>query len=372
MRGAAHQPERAVGGCVKERCLAQPLGYRRLRRSDKKGLCELFYEVFGDGKGTDYWEWKYYQNPAGPHASVVALHGSEVVGILGGIPVRMKVGDDTLLACQGVDTVISGGHRKSSTFFKLEAMVTEQMEKAQLAFRYAFTIKETYRLFTAARGFSGICPIIKMSKVINPRPYLRQKMEMGLLADMLGGAAKCAMRQWNKRKLSVPQGVDVVDTSRFDHRFDDLWQRERGNYDIVVARNSDYLNWRYAHAPRRYKVFSVESRQVVKGFVALGCYKEEVTRGRILDIMAESGERELMELLLTRAINYFVDQEVDVITCWMLERWPAFHALKEKGFVPRQTPHDLIVRSYCPDKITNEYLADGSRWYVTMGDSDYY
>ncbi len=356
----------------KEGCLGEALRYRRLRRSDKKGLCELFYEVFGDGKGTDYWDWKYYQNPAGSHASVIALHGSEVVGILGGIPLRMKVGGDTLLACQGVDTVISGRHRKSSTFFKLEARVTEQMEKAQLAFRYAFTIKETYRLFTTARGFSGVCPIIKMAKVINPRPYLRQKIEMGLLTDMLGGVAKCAIRRWNKKKLSVPEGVDIVDTSRFDHRFDDLWQRERGNYEIAVARNSDYLNWRYVDAPRQYKIFGVESRQVVKGFIALGCYKEEVTRGRILDILVERGQKELVDLLVAEAINYFIDQDVDVITCWMLEGWPAFHVLKEKGFVPRQTSHDLIVRSYFSDKISNEYLADSSRWYVTMGDSDYY
>jgi len=348
------------------------LQYRRLRRNDQKGLSELFYEVFGDGKGVDYWEWKYYENPAGRHASVVAVDGDRVVGILGGVPVTMKVGGESLLVCQGVDTVICADYRKGSTFFKLEAAVAQEMVDYGLSFRYAFTIKETYGLFIEGRGFSGVCQILKMSKVINPEPYLRQKIDIGLLTDMLGGVAKWAIGNWNKKRLFVPEGLELVEVSRFDQRFDDLWQREAENYEIAVARTSDYLNWRYINTPRPYKVFSVESDQFVQGFIVVGCYKEEVSRGRILDIVVEKGQKELLDLLIARAINYFIDQQVDAVTCWMLEQWPAFHALKERGFLPRQTPHDLIVRSYFPEKVGNDYLADPSRWYVTMGDSDYY
>jgi hypothetical protein len=55
----------------------------------------------------------------------------------------------------------------------------------------------------------------------------------------------------------------------------------------------------------------------------------------------------------------------------MLEHWPIFHALRKRGFSQRGTTHDLIVRSYVADP-GNEYLADKSRWYMTMGDSDYF
>lgn len=348
------------------------LQYRRLRRSDIEGLCELFYEVFGDGKGARYWEWKYYENPAGRHASVVVLDGSRVVGILGGVPVEMKVDDRSLLVCQGVDTVVTESHRSPSTFFLLEDTVTREMIDRGLFLRYAFTIKDTYRLFTASRGFVGVSPIFAMSKVINPKPYLRQRINVGLVADVLGGVAKGAIRQWNKKKLAPPDGLEIVDIPRFDARFDRLWEKEADKFSIAVVRKSSYLNWRYVDAPKHYKVFGLQTEEVVKGFVVLACYKEDVVRGRIVDIVVENGRKDLADCLVVKALNYFVDKQVDAVTCWILEHWPISHVLRGRGFVERQTPHDLIVRSYFPEKIANDQVADDSKWYITMGDSDYY
>lgn len=350
----------------------QGLHFRRLERKDIRSLCELFYEVFGDGKGTDYWNWKYFDNPAGRHASVVAVEGDRVVGILGGVPVKVQTGADQMLVCQGVDTVIAADHRRSSTFFKLEAAVADEMVRRGLIFRYAFTIKETYGLFTGGRGFSGVCPIFKMSKVIDPTPYLDQKVGMGFLTGVVGGVARGAISKWNQKRLSTPEDLELFDIDRFDDRFDDLWREEGEHFEIAVARTSDYLNWRYIEAPQAYKVFGVQSSAGVEGFIVVGCYREEVLRGRILDIMVRRGQKTALDLLIAKAVNYFVEQEVDAVTCWILDQWPAFDALKARGFVPRETPHDLIVRSYFPEDVQQDYLREPSRWYVTMGDSDYY
>jgi hypothetical protein len=83
------------------------------------------------------------------------------------------------------------------------------------------------------------------------------------------------------------------------------------------------------------------------------------------------GDTQIIHLLLAKAINYFVEANVDVITCWMLEQWPFFEALQKKGFVQRDTNHDLMVRTYVTD-LEREYLNARSRWYMTMGDSDYF
>ena len=348
------------------------LHYRRLERGDIGSLCELFYEVFGDGKGVDYWQWKYFDNPFGEHASIVAVDGGRVAGILGGVPVMVQMGKEQIPVCQGVDTVIAAEYRRSSTFFKLEQAVAEEMVRRRLAFRYAFTIKETYGLYTGGRGFQGVCPIYKMSKVIDPTPYLDDKVGVSLLANLFGGMAKGAISRWSRKTISIPQDLELFEIVRFDEHFDDFWHEQAQNHEIAVARTSDYLNWRYVDAPQSYKIYGIRSDAAVKGFIVVGCYREEVYRGRILDIMVDEGQKEVLGLLITRALNYFVENEVDAVTCWMLEGWPAFHALQERGFVPRETPHDLIVRSYFPEKVHNEYLAESSRWYITMGDSDYY
>lgn len=351
--------------------MTKNLEFRRLQKGDAEGLSQLFYEVFGDGKDSDYWHWKYYQNPAGEHMAMVALHGSRLVGIIGSIPVKVKVRTNTLLASQGVDIVVSPDHRKRKTFFKLEADVTELTIKDGAYFSYAFSIEQTYRIFTKLLRFNGVCPIFNMSKVINPTPYLRQKLRMESLANLLGLIGKKAISKLNKKKLSIPHGLEMVEVTHFDRRFDDFWRREARNYEIAVVRDSEYLNWRYVESPIPYKIFSVETNESVMGFVVLRFSQEEVGRGRIVDIVTETGREGIIDLLLTKALDYFLDQKVDVITCWMLEHWPIFHALRKRGFVKRETPHDLMVRSYVAD-FPNEYLTDESKWYMTMGDSDYY
>ena len=351
--------------------MTKNLEFRRLQKGDEAELSQLFCEIFGDGKNADYWDWKYYRNPAGRHMTVVALHGPQLVGIIGNVPVKTKVGTKTLLAAQGVDTAISPAHRKRTTFFRLEASVREEMLKENVNFSYAFSIKQTYDVFTKVLGFSGVCPIFNMSKVINPGPYLRQKTGMRLIPNLLGAIGKGTISRLNRRGLSAPPGLNVADVTHFDHRFDDLWQSESKTFDIVVVRDSKYLNWRYIQSPFPYKVFCVESGKSVKGFVVLGCYQEEIARGRIVDFLAETGREDIIGLLLTRAINYFLDRRVDVISCWMLEHWPVFDALRKRGFVWRETPHALMVRSYS-SVLGNAYLSAKDRWYTTMGDSDYF
>ena len=347
------------------------LEYRELKRDDKDCLSQLFLSVFGDSKNAAYWDWKYFECPAGTHKTMVAIDGNRLVGVIGNIPVMAKVGTRTVVAAQGVDTAVSEDHRKRATFFSLESAVRRKMIGDQVAFSYAFSIKETYKVFTQALGFSGVCPVFNMSKVINPTPYLEKKWTSGMLTGILGNAGKQALYRLNKKRLSSPQDLHITEVTYFDSRFDDLWHRESQHYEVAIVRDSRYLNWRYVESPVPYKIISIESDDTVQGFVVLGCFKEDASRGRIIDILIEQGRDDNADLLLTYAINYFIEQGVDVITCWMLKQWPVFNVLKQRGFVPRETPYDLMVRSY-EKKLPHDYLADPSRWYLTMGDSDYF
>ena len=189
----------------------------------------------------------------------------------------------------------------------------------------------------------------------------------------MGMAGRHVIAGMSKARLSMPPGLKIGEVKGFDARFDDFWAVQEKIYEIAVTRDSEYLNWRYVAGPTPYKVFCVEKEEngKIKGFIVLSCYDEEVRRGRIVDLLVEVDNEQITNLLLTEAINYFIDEKVDVITCWMLEQWPAFDSLKKKGFKRRETNHDLMVRSYTTG-LGKEYVADSSRWYMTMGDSDYF
>ena len=351
--------------------MAQDLEFRKVQKGDEQGLSQIFREVFNVDLDLTYWHWKYYQNPVGEHQMVVALDKNKIVGLFGSIPIRIKVGTHVLLASQGVDIVISPRYRKRGTFFTMEKITKELCFKNNIDLNYAFTIKETYRVFTKLYRFRGVCPIYNMSKVINPTLYLQQKLHLKSLAGVLGFTGKQVIKVLSKKRLSIPKELKIVEVTHFDNRFDDFWHKEAKNFKIAVIRDSHFLNWRYIDNPSPYKIFGVEQNGYIKGFIVLKCSQEEVKRGQIIDILFESGQEMILDLLLTTAIKYFFEQRVDVITCWMLEHWPAFKALKKKGFIKRETPHDFIIRSLTAN-LPNEYFMDKSKWYITMGDSDYF
>lgn len=347
------------------------LEFRRLRQGDEQGLSRVVSEVFNVNNDPAYWDWKYFQNPAGEHMVTVAVDGSKIVGVQGYLPGRLKYNSKVYLSAQNTDMAVLPEYRSGGTFLKMHSKAMEYGPKKRGALCYGFPNKTAYRLASCLE-YAGVCPMFNLTKVLNPIPYVQRKVGLRLLTDLFGSIGKRVIVSMNRKKLLLPQGFRMVEVTRFDSRFDEFWHREAENYPIAVVRDSQYLNWRYIDCPTSYKIFCVEKDGSIKGFVVLRYLRDEdVTRGRIVDILIEWGQEQIGELLLTHGIDYFIDNEVDVVTCWMLEHWPMFKILRKKGFVKKQSPHYLVANSQVAD-ISSELFADMSKWYMTMGDSDYW
>jgi hypothetical protein len=139
-----------------------------------------------------------------------------------------------------------------------------------------------------------------------------------------------------------------------------------------VVRDRRYLNWRYVECPSDYEIIAVEDGSAaIKGFAVLRCsWEKGMKRGKIVDFLVENGQTGAAELLVTHSLEYFVKNQVDVATCWMFDHWPVFKILQKAGFVKREAPHYLVVNSENVD-LPASYFGDPSKWYITMGDSDY-
>ncbi len=345
--------------------------FRRLQQKDIEGISLLQWEVFNKKTDPGYWHWKFYQNPAGEHLMMVAVDNDRIVAMFGSVPLKLKMGEKIFLFSQGVDIVVAPSYRQLGVFAMLEKSTRELCLESGVYFNYAFSIKDTYLLFSTLAQFDGVCQIFNMTKLINPTPYLKEKIRIKPLAKLIGYHCNILLKTVGKKKISIPPGLKITEVERFNDRFDHFWEEEKKNYKIALVRNSQYLNWRYIQNPSSYKIFSVEQNKFIKGFIVLKYSQEELKRGRIVDIFTEKGNNIALDLLLRSAINYFLKQNVDVVTCWMFEHWPIFHALRKHGFFKKNTPHDLIVRMLSSD-FSKEYILDKHRWYLTMGDSDYY
>ncbi len=347
------------------------LDFRRFKREDEAGVSRVIRDVLNVNHDAAYWEWKYFYNPAGEHMVTVALDNNEVVGVQGYLAGRIKCGSKVLLSAQNIDMAVLARYRSGGTFLTMHEKAMEKGPRKKAALCYGFPNETAYRLASCLE-YTGVCPIFNLTKVLNPVPYIQQKIGKRLPIQSAGIIGKRVMAWLYKRRLALyPDSTTLVEVERFDRGFDEFWDREADHYPIAVIRDSAYLNWRYVDCPSAYKIFCVEKDHSVKGFIVLKYLKDKgVKRGKIVDILVEWGHNAVAEQLLDQGMSYFADQNVDVVSTWVFDHWPIFAAFIKKGFSKRKAPHYLVVNAKAVD-IPGEYFFDSSRWYVTMGDSDY-
>lgn len=348
------------------------LEYRLFQGGDESALSALYKEVFGVDLAPEYWEWKYQRNPAGAHIMYVALEGDKIVGGLGAIPVKVKAGSEEVLGLQTCDIVIAAKYRKGTPFFRRHKLGTEEQKRRGWGFVFGFSIETTYRLSTKMLGFVDAGPIHKIVKVLNPTLFLRGKLVPRSVATAFGACAASGLKMLNKIKIRHAEGVEIGEANRFDSTFDEFWRSRCGDFEIMIVRDSAYLNWRYCQNPAQaYRTFTAFRNGVLSAFAVVAVRQEgEFRRGYVVDLLASPEDRETMSSLFAQAITHLYGERVDSVTAWIPERTSAFHLAQRLGFVRRRTPHHLIVRG--EGHLDNKYLAERSRWYIAMGDSDNY
>ncbi|GAB4330910.1 MAG: hypothetical protein Kow0099_01880 [Candidatus Abyssubacteria bacterium] len=347
------------------------LKYRPFQQGDEDALSDLFNEVFGWRPVPSYWDWKYFQNPAGPHDAFVAECQGTIVGEIAAVPIRVKIGSEEVIASQTCDIVIAPRYRKGTPFFRLHKMASDEVDRRQWEFVYGISVKTTYRISTKVLGFSGVGPIRRMVKILNPVPFLGQRFRGRILADSLGAIARNGMRMLEWKRLKPSPTIEIRHVESFDKSFDELWERRARDFEIMVVRNSQYLNWRYCANPvQKYTTLAGFRDNALAGFVTL-CSRVEngIRRGYILELLAPPDDDELTRSLLCHAILQFGREHVDIANMWLFEHMPGFEISRKLGFRPKESPHDLIIRPHGEQE--KGYLSDITRWFLTIGDSDY-
>lgn len=96
--------------------------------------------------------------------------------------------------------------------------------------------------------------------------------------------------------------------------------------------------------------------------------------GFIVDLLADPPRSRTIRYLLSRALKWFREQEVEAVTCMMSERNAYTRALKSLGFVKvpnRFLPRTLNIslRVYDPG-LDRDYVCNLDNWIITWADTD--
>jgi len=346
------------------------LNYRLCQEGDEQELTVFNKKVMAGPSTPQYWTWKYFKNPAGKGGFALALDGKRIVGRVGGIPLRMRVGEKEVLSAQALDTDIMNEYRKGFTYYRLDNMAIKVGKEKGVGFVFGFSTKSTYEISTKTLGFRHAAAVVKWVKLLDPIPFLGKKLGITKYTEVLrNNLRRFATRKQNPFHGKKEQGLSGPDLIHFDKRFDQLWEKSIKG-EIAVVRDAKYLNWRYIECPvADYKTYYIEHSERIEGYVILQVIEREgIIYGYIVDLLV--AEEECIDKLLSKAIEYFRNQNVAAVVCWTPKVSLLASSLKNRGFLERKLEHNIIVKNYCPEQLDIEFLTNEKHWQYSFGDSD--
>lgn len=344
------------------------LTFRLCSPGDEEELVAFHHRARGFNSSPEFWRWKYFENPAGPACVSLALDGEKVVGRLGFIPIRVRIGTRDVLAAQQVDSDILEDYRKGGTYFRLAGIVDKEGKKRALAFGFGFSTAATKKISTEALGFSVVTPVTRTVKVIDPAYYISDRFKIPL--TYLPGPHFKRFIQWREERLAI-DGVDMQEIIEFGSQFDDLWEKANPG-SIMVVKDAIYLNWRYIKCPTvQYKIYTASEKGELKGFIAIQLkLKDGIKHGIIADLICLLNNPGIVESLLFEAVKHFLQKGAVSIKCWLPQNHPFYPVLIKRGFRARATKVFLLVMPNESSDISADVLQNDKNWFYVLGDSD--
>ena len=355
--------------------------YRKMERRDHEALNALHEKHLGCAhRDNDFFEWKYWRSPGGPHESVVAEETAtgRIVGELGGIAVMMRYFGKTGPVYFDVDVVIDKDASRGRIFFpiyrkRLEFIAEREVRSVPL--NCSFTIPKTLKIMSKTWKIRGVAPAPKLAKVLKHGAYIGKKTRSKLIARMGG----LLLDLWSdvRYPMIAPRQIDVSQTDAFDASADALWEKMKDYYGVWVVRDRAFLNWRYVDIPHvDNQILVVREKDALLGYLVVNFQDREKRAGVIQDFQFLKERKDAGRALLRKGIDFLKRSGSEVAIIWDFDHTHTHAILEEFGFGSRETTgRHFCVREAIELKesiadVPFDRARDRANWFLGKGDAD--
>ncbi len=265
------------------------------------------------------------------------------------------------------DLAVESDHR---TLLPAVRLVRESRKMAlrDFDFAYGFPNEAAEGVFERC-GYHRLGTLQRYVMILRYHPYVRRIIDVPMLPKLAGavltaGRAAVHLPAWmhahQRYSLHLLDNVDV--------RFDEMWQRVRGEYPLIGERDQSFLRWRFFRQPNHdYRIACITDRQDDHTVHAYAVIETEGVYAYIRDFFgARESLSSLFELLAVHlARNGMVSMSVDYLGGARM-----IAMFKAHGFVPRQATQAIIMDASASCQERAEWLRDVDNWHLTDADED--
>ena len=347
------------------------------KEQDIYGILGLLEETFPswpnkelDIASRDFWKWKYQESPKGSDI-IVTESEDKIIGCHHGPRFNLLINGSLLLASYGTDMAVSVDHRNKGISRQQVEKLRE--ERIQNDVGYALVLASNpFNIESLAKRQPRfpyeLRNLVKISDVDMFLNYFDVK-NPNLVKYGVAIFKKINTLIYPKSKLPEYK-TEII--SFFGEEIGAFWDKYSANYDFIIERKRNYLNWRYCdNRAGKYFVFQVTKGNEVQGYSVTSVSRKvsEHPVGFIVDLHALD---EACARVLVHSMNdWFEKQSINLVNYLNIKGHPYEKILFEYGFVDSRVKFNLFYKIISgEDKIASLGDSSPSRVYFSWGDHD--
>ena len=346
---------------------------RQLESSDVNAVVDFQGEYYGRSLADDFYRWKYFQNPICPSRVWIAETQGKLIGMAAVTFKRLKINDATFLCGELGDFLVHSDYRLQGIF---TALVNEICTQSLADGAKIFYVRPGDPSFPGLLrlGFQEVFRLTQLTTVFNVRNVLRRKISNPLLLNVAWPFAQALARMvFHLSSGGVASDFEISRVSCFDDSIDELWERVAKRHQTIVVRDKKYVNWRYAENPRNYTIYVAKRDHSPVGYTVISQqrYHTGLLHGYFVDILTDPDCPELTGTLMSRALEDFRKNQVDLAHSWVIKTSELCRTFKTYGWrVVFGDELHFVIRTHNLPRCYEEQLKAPGTWFLTTGETD--
>ena len=362
--------------------MGQHWSVREYEPGDESGVLELRKAVYPSRQSDrqqwtsrDHWlrwrQWVQQGNPVRPAKILLAEDDGKIVGHFSLIFMLLKVGNQVVRACQVTSRMTHPEYRRQGMALRLQGQLFDETEREGVHITIDFPNKAGHAVNMRTGYVFDVATTHIVFRPLNWGNAIRLRIGSRVLSSFGATVGSILYRVFYRPKgVPVVEGLTIRQISSFDERINEFWARVSSQYEIMVVRNKEYLNWRYAAVPDvDYSIYIAEKGGEICGYLVLRYMRREHTRlAAICDILTQSPQ--ISRCLIWEAVEHCEREKVDVVYGHMIADRTLIKSFRNSGSIPFLRSRRFVAYSTSPH-VSTEFLKDPKNWFVQIGDSDH-
>lgn len=351
---------------------------RAYEADDRDGFLELYADVLEGSPESDWFAWKYEDNPYVDHVPiVVATDGETILGARSFFALRLAVDGEAVVVLQPCDTMVHPDHRRRGLFRRMTERAIERYEgDYPLFFNFpnSLTLQGNLEM-----GWRVVTERTSYYRIDDPAAYAREQTDRTALrvTGRVAAPVVAGHHRLLEARYSPPADVSVREASGIPAG--ELSALYRGSVPeaIHAVRDETFYEWRFENPDWKYATYVADGRSGPEAAVVAGTSTGPgPVMTRLTDVVPIRGAPEpAVGALLDRVIEDRPGTDLFVAPSGCVP--PAL--LRGFGFLPdsspllsalaSQTTH--VVRSLSGDwEHGSVDLTDPDEWSLTFAEED--